>query len=133
MYRERSKFESEGARLVVVGNGQPWFIEGFREKTQYKGELYTDPSLESFKAMRLRKDLRSTLGLGVVRNAVKAYREGYRQTRVLGNPWQQGGVFVIDSDGNICYSYASERAGDHPPTHEILRALKSMAQAPADA
>jgi hypothetical protein len=118
---------------VVVGNGQPWFIEGFREKSQYKGEVYTDPSLASFKAMRLRRDLRSSMGLRVVRNAVQAYRDGYRQTKVQGDPWQQGGVFVIDSDGNICFSYASERAGEHPPTHEIVRALKSMAPAPVDA
>ena len=133
MYRERTKFESAGARLVVVGNGLPSFIEGFREKSQYHGELYTDPSRATFKAMRLRSDLRSTIGLRVVRNAVRAYREGYRQTKVLGDPWQQGGVFVIDTEGEIGFSYTSKRAGDHPPTFEILQALKEFVAVPADA
>ena len=133
MYRERTKFESAGSRLVIVGNGQPSFIEGFRATSQYQGELYTDPSRATYKAMRLRSGRRSTLGLRVVGNAIRAYREGYRQTEVLGDPWQQGGVFVIDTDGTVAFSYASARAGDHPPVIDILQALESIAPVSADA
>jgi hypothetical protein len=43
---------------------------------------------------------------------------------VQGDPWQQGGVFVIDATGRIRYSYVSRYAGDHPdpvPVVDILR------------
>ena len=37
-----------------------------------------------------------------------AYRDGYRQTRTRGDAWQQGGVFVIETGGEMVYAYPSE-------------------------
>tara|TARA_R110002096_G_scaffold42143_4_gene113662 strand:- start:90907 stop:91278 length:372 start_codon:yes stop_codon:yes gene_type:complete len=122
-------FESYGARLVVIGNGQPGFIQGFREKAKFDGELYTDPTLSSYRAMKLRRTLRSTLTLGTVRSAYKAYKQGFRQTSVRGDAWQQGGVFVVAKSGELAFSYASEHAGDHPPLRAIEEALRTIANA----
>lgn len=119
-------FESYGARLVVVGNGQPGFIQGFREKAKFDGELYTDPTLSSYRAMKLRRTLRSTLTLGTVRSAYRAYKQGFRQTGVRGDAWQQGGVFVVAKSGELAFSYASEHAGDHPPLRAIEEALSAI-------
>jgi hypothetical protein len=122
-------FESYGARLVVVGNGTPNFIQGFREKAEYDGELYTDPTLSSYRAMKLRRTLRSTMALGTVKSAYKAYKQGFRQTSVQGDAWQQGGVFVVAKSGDLVFSYASENAGDHPPVRAIEEALLTIAKA----
>ena len=47
LHRERESIRRAGAELVVIGNGAPHFIAGFREITGYDGPLYTDPSLAS--------------------------------------------------------------------------------------
>ena len=128
LHHESSTFENYGSRLIVVGNGKPWFIKGFREKASYDGEVYTDPTLSSFRAMKLRRTLRSTMVLGAVRSAYAAYRQGFRQTGVHGDAWQQGGVFVVAPSGELPFSYASEHAGDHPPVHAIVEALRAIAE-----
>lgn len=124
MHRERAQLESQGARLVVVGNGQPWFIKGFREKLGYEGEVYTDPTRASFQALQLRRGVRASLNRRALRKAFDAYRDGFRQTGTRGDPWQQGGVFVVDTEGTMRFSYASEHAGDHPPIPEIVHAIR---------
>ena len=45
LHRDIEQIHCKGAELYVIGNGTPNFIEGFREATNYKGPLYTDPSL----------------------------------------------------------------------------------------
>lgn len=123
LHRKQHEFEAKGARIVIVGNGQPWFIEGFREKSGFDGEIYTDPSLEVFSAFQLRRSKRSTFNLSTLRKAVSAYRQGFRQTNIRGDAWQQGGIFVIDAQGEIQFSYSSVHAGDHPPVRDLLAAL----------
>ena len=123
LHREEARWTQAGARLVVIGNGPPWSIKGFREKSGYDGALYTDPDRACYRSLELRRDLRTTFSLATVRSALRAYRQGFRQTSLHGDPWQQGGVFVIQQDGTIIYSQVSEHAGDHPSIAAIRAAL----------
>ena len=123
LHRRRDEIEAKGARIVVVGNGQPSFIEGFREKSGFDGEIYTDPTLETYRALKLRRSKRSSMCLKSIRKAFRAYRQGFRQDNVRGDPWQQGGVFVVKSGGDVSFSYPSEHAGDHPPVRALIAAL----------
>ena len=123
MQDAKPSIEAAGAQLVVVGNGKPMFMEGFRDKTGYQGRLYTDPSRATYRALRLRRGLRSAMNLHTVKRAFEAMRAGNRQTATRGDPWQQGGVFIIDTDGTMLYRYPSEYAGDHPPIAELVVAI----------
>ncbi|MBT8495661.1 MAG: hypothetical protein KJO07_21615 [Deltaproteobacteria bacterium] len=123
MQRATSRFQEAGARLVVVGNGRANFMEGFRDKSGYQGELYTDPSRATYRALRLKRGLRTAMNVKSVKRAYQAMRAGNRQTATRGDPWQQGGVFIVDRDGTIVYRYPSEFAGDHPPIDDIVAAL----------
>ena len=127
MQRATPRFLEAGARLVVVGNGRPNFIAGFRDKTGFEGPVYTDPSRASYRALRLRRGLRSAMNLQSAKKALEALRDGNRQTATRGDPWQQGGVFIIAGDGTIVYRYPSEFAGDHPPTEDIVAAIARTA------
>ena len=115
-------FQKLGLTLVVVGNGAPESIAGFRDKTGFRGALYTDPQLAAYRALKLSSGLRSNLNWRTMRRAIGAYARGNRQTwsKPLGKPWQQGGVFVVTKAGEIAYSYSSSFAGDHPPISELL-------------
>ena len=127
LHRASSRLEDAGGRLVIIGNGTPSFIEGFREKSGFQGPVYTDPSRRTYEALRLRRDIGSSLNLRSARRAFQAYRKGFRQSRTEGDAWQQGGVFVISGQGNIVFRYASEYAGDHPPVEPLVEALRQAA------
>lgn len=123
LHREQPRITEAGARLVIIGNGGPSFIEGFREKSGFQGEIYTDPGRRSYKALHLRRDLRAVLNPRAIPRAVEAYRNGARQSVTRGDNWQQGGVFVFSTSGEMLYSFRSQYAGDHPSIGHILHSL----------
>ena len=123
LHRERSRIEDAGANLVIIGNGAPTFIAGFRERSGYEGPIYTDPELVAYRALDLRRGARYAIGLKTMASAVSAYRGGFRQARTQGDAWQLGGVFVVSPAGALVFEYRSSHAGDHPPIDDIVAAV----------
>ena len=95
----------------------------FAEDFGLAGAVYTDPARVVYRVLGLKHRRADAMTLGALKNTWRAYKSGYRQTSVQGDPWQQGGVFVVDSQGRVKYGYASETTGDHPPLSEILDAV----------
>ena len=118
--------ERAGADLVVIGNGAPNFIAGFRDKSGYAGELYTNPDLSAYRELGLARGIARALDPRAALRAVAALRTGFRQSGVHGDAWQLGGVFVIRRGGAIAYAYRSRFAGDHPPVAAVLTAVESL-------
>ncbi len=112
-----------GAELVIVGNGTAYFASAFREDFGLEGPLLVDPELRAYRAAGLRRGRVEVLSPRLPRNAMRALRKGFVQRSVEGDPWQLGGVFVIQPGGRLTYAYRSREAGDHPPVDEILDAL----------
>lgn len=99
--------------LVIIGNGAPNFIEGFREATGYTGPIYTDPTLAVYKAAQLKRGAMTLLKLRAAAATVGALRRGFRQVGTQGDATQQGGVMVVAPDGRILYHHISEYPGDN--------------------
>ena len=114
---------ARGARLVVVGNGKPFHARGFLEDYPIDALVLVDPDLKAYAAAGLRRGKAITLGFAAIRNGLRAFKKGFRQTSVKGDPWQQGGVFVVRKDGEVVYSHISQAAGDHPEPRELLEAV----------
>jgi hypothetical protein len=125
LHRAQDRITAAGARLVLVGNGAPSFIAGFREETGVTGALYTDPTLATYRALELRRGVGGLLGRTWL-HAARAMRAGFRQGRIQGDAFQLGGVLVVRPDGAIVYRHPSAEAGDHPPVDELLRALGAV-------
>jgi peroxiredoxin len=117
-----------GAELVIVGNGRPEHAVDFRDAEHVECPLYVDPELRAYAAAGLRRGLRSSLAPGVLLRGVRALRDGMRQGATMGDPWQQGGVFVIRPGNRVDFSHVSEEAGDHPAVETILAALERSAR-----
>jgi hypothetical protein len=115
-------FKKMNVRIVVIGNGSPNFIEGFRNDTGYTGDLFTDPSLKSYQLLNFRNSVTSLLGFKTIKSALHAISTGYLQKGIQGDALQQGGVVVIDSDGEPVYFYADSEAGNHASLNEIIQA-----------
>ena len=114
-----------GAKLVVVGNGQPEQAEWFAEDTGFDGELYTDPTLETYNLLGMKSGMLTALNPVSTLRGMRAFAAGFRQTKTMGHALQQGGVIIVRPDGSIPYRYLSDSAGDHPDPQEILAVLRS--------
>lgn len=123
---ERGKdFSDAGARLIVVGNGQPRFVADFRRTTGYSGLLYTDPAREAYRACAFARGVGATVNPTTARHALRGLRAGFRQGRVQGDPWQQGGVLVMGPGDEVIWVERIRRAGDAIDLDAALDALRS--------
>ncbi|MBI3722574.1 AhpC/TSA family protein [bacterium] len=120
------KIGARGARAVVVGTGAPGFIAPFREATDFRGEIWTDPSRSVFEAAGFKRSAaRTLLHPGAALAGIRALTGGFRQGSTQGDPWQLGGVLVVRPPGELAWSHESRFAGDHPDAEALLAALVS--------
>lgn len=119
----RPRVEALGADLVVVGNGTPEMARYFRDERQPKVTMYVDPSLRVYKAAGLQRSLGSTLNRAALSASLRALAGGHFQGRTRGDPWQQGGTFVVFPGGEVRFRHISGFAGDHPDPERVIAAL----------
>jgi alkyl-hydroperoxide reductase/thiol specific antioxidant family protein len=124
LHREIDSIHAAGAEVHVIGNGAPMFIAGFREQTGWRGPVYTDPSLDTYRAAQLERGVTNTLDPRSLVGAFKAFRGGQRQGRTQGDAWQQGGTLVIATDGRVKFHHISKRPDDQSTATQILAALR---------
>jgi len=127
LHRDLDAIHSAGAEMIVIGNGTPNFMQGFRDETGWKGPLYTDPTLAVYKAAELKRGVTNTLDPRALAPTLGAFFRGGRQGKTQGDQWQQGGVLVISPAARVLFHHASGRPGDNAPGSAILAALRSAA------
>lgn len=84
--------------------------------------IYTDPTLQSFKAAGFNYGFRSLVNLNSLKNAINLYKNGHRQGAFdndTGIHWQLGGILVVKSDSTVGYHYISESLGDFSPENDF--------------
>ena len=122
---ELHQIENLGAKLVVVGNGKPHHARAFVEDENLSFPLYVDPELKAYELAGLRHGVAATFKLSSLGNALRAMKSGHMQSGLKGDPWQQGGVFVIrQPDPKVSLAYVSQTSGDHPSIETIVGALQ---------
>lgn len=124
----RARVRSLGAEIIVIGHGTVEQARAFRDGRDGRDgagpfPLFTDPTRQAYCAMDMRRGRRSVLTVGVLRRSLRAWRQGFRQSGVAGDPFQQGGVVIVAPTGLERYRFISREAGDHPPASSILAAL----------
>ena len=117
----------KAADVIVIGNGTPNFIEGFRETTGWRGPIYTDPSLAAYKAAGLKRGVLRTLDPRGALRGIRTLSRGIMQGRTQGDQWQQGGVLVVAPGDDVLWSHASDGPGDNASVDEILTAIATRA------
>jgi dehydrogenase/reductase SDR family protein 12 len=117
-----------GADLWIVGNGSAEFARTFREDLGIDATILVDAELRSYRAAGLRRGRVEILSPRMPLHAIRAFRDGHRQTGVQGDAWQLGGAFIIATDGRLLFHHESREAGDHPTPSEILSALRRNRQ-----
>lgn len=115
-------FEERHTQLVVIGNGAPHFVKAFREDTGFGGKLFTDPSLETYKVLNLKRSVGSLFGFKSMKEGIRAAASGYLQTSIQGDAMQQGGAIIAGPGDALRYFHRNAEAGDHPPIEDMLEA-----------
>ena len=112
-----------GAGLVYVGPVAPASAASFRQEHGLAAPVLSDAAAESFAAAEMRRGLRPMLSLRAVANGLRALRAGFRQRKVEGDPWQQGGVLVFAADGALLAQQRDVGVGDLLDVAAALRSL----------
>ena len=119
-----NEIHASGASLAFVGNGRPDMARHFAEKEVPGATVLTDPSLDTYRALGMRRGVAETLSLRSSVSAVGALLRGNMQTRTQGDPWQQGGLMVLDRQGRILFLQRNRDAGDRPDLDAALKTLR---------
>lgn len=118
VWSEREKYERNGAKLIFIGNGQPHFIDKFKEDLKLTSAVVlTDPSLISFQAAGFQRGFFKLVQPKSLINAAKLVANGHSQgtsSKETGSHWQMGGVLVINPQSQVLYHFISEALGDFP-------------------
>ncbi|NUN13310.1 MAG: redoxin domain-containing protein [Myxococcales bacterium] len=117
------QFAQAGAHLVAIGNGHTFMAQAFAKESNLPFPLYTDPSRAVYKLAGLKRNL--GLGFKTFKRALEAKRQGHYQTAVAGDPWQQGGVLVINQGGEIIYQHVDDGAGDSANPLDVLASIQN--------
>ena len=117
------QIEERGARLRVIGSGNPHHAGWFAERMRLAGAVFTDPARVAYRALGLKHGILRSVGPRTFGNALRAFNGGHRPATTQGDPWQQGGTLVVSQAGDLEYLHRSEVAGDHAPIADVLAAL----------
>ena len=118
------EIRAAGADLVFLGSGSPQMAADFRDRDVPGLTVLTDPSLETYRRLGMKRGVGATLGPRTWTAAARAVASGHMQKAPAGDAWQQGGLVVLARGGEIVYRRANRHAGDRPDLHAALRALR---------
>ncbi len=117
------RWQADGIRVALVGNGTRAFAQAFREDFELDCPVLIDPELVAYRAAGLRRGAEALLSRRLIGDALRARRAGAKQSGVQGDAWQLGGAFVFQQGGELLLAHRAESAGDHVDARSIDEAL----------
>ena len=127
MRRDHARFGDLSATVVAVGQGTAAQTRAFAHHLELPYLLLGDPERTTYAAYGLNiGTLRQLLGPAVIRVHLRGLLRGSRPGRIMGDPRQLPGAFVIDRSGVVRYAKAGKHAGDHASNAELLAAVAEV-------
>ena len=125
MRTREQELAAAGAHLLFVGTGLPAMAADFARTHAGPHPVFSDPARATFAAAGMKRSLWTTLHWRLVPNAWRALRRGFRQTKVQGDAWQQGGVLVFDAAGRVLHRQVDGAAGDALDLDAVVAAVRA--------
>ena len=129
MRLKKQHFDHAGAQVVLVGMGTPEESAAFGIKLDIPFPLISDPRRQLYQAFGLKQT--SALELvspSVFFKGIFAMTKGHGIGIPIGDVRQLTGVFIINTDGRIVYSYIASDPSDHPEPDTIINALNRSSE-----
>lgn len=125
LMKVKKKLDQAHVDLVAIGSGSPAQAKDFVRSFKFKGEMFVDPSLKTYRAFKLKRGLVPTLGPASIKRGLAAMGQGFRQGRSAGDLWQQGGMFVLGPGEQMLFAHRNRFAGDHADLDAVLEASQA--------
>jgi hypothetical protein len=122
--RHEGELAAANARLLFVGTGTPAMAADFAATHAGPHPVFSDVQRRSFQAAGLRRSIWSLLHPRMLWNLWRALRGGFRQGKVLGDAWQQGGVLVFAPDARMRHVEVDGVGGDQIDVAGVLAAVR---------
>ena len=116
-------------RTVFISNGAPLFIDAFVERfllADKPVDIVTDPTLASFRAAGMLRSWWATFGPRGIWDGIRATADGHVNRLGEGDNLQQGGIVLVDPEGQVAWYYRNLSTGGHPPSVEIIDAVMRL-------
>lgn len=113
---------------MAVTQGDPGQAQALCDRFQAPFPCLADPKRRGYREFGLKRGSMWQIMLSptVVARGLQAARKGHFVERVVGDPFLLPGTFIIDGEGIVRYARYARHSADHPPTDELLAALRGM-------
>lgn len=124
---EYERFTAAGGQVAVVTMGGPEQARQFREYYELPFLLLSDPEQVVYRAYHVpRGGLLSVAGPSMWAAGAKSLlNRGVG--KIVGDPYQLPGSFVIDRKGKIAFAHRGKTSADVPTNDELVAVLKGLA------
>ena len=123
---KKQHFDQASAQVILVGMGTPEESATFEKKFDIPFPLSSDPKRQLYGAFELKQvSALELLSPSVAFKGILAMTKGHTIGMPIGDVRQLPGVFIINTDGRIVYSYFASDPSDHPDPDTILEAVKT--------
>ncbi|MBY0414989.1 MAG: redoxin domain-containing protein [Bdellovibrionales bacterium] len=115
VWNMREAIQKTGTKIFFIGSGSPYLISQFKKDHNISGaQIFTDPSLSTFKASGLIHTNTAELDSNSIRAIKDLEAKGYSLKIIEndGDDTQLGGVVSIKPPGQVTYHFISEYIGD---------------------
>lgn len=124
MGHRMDEIEAAGSQLIAIGNGHAHWARRFIEEEGIDFPIFIDPGLRSYEHFGMKRGLGEVLGLKSLIHAGRALTSGHRQSDIRGDGLQNGGIVIVDENGDVVYSHIEEETGDLADLDEVMAALR---------
>jgi len=125
----KSRFDNIGAQIILVGMGDREQTEIFRRTFAPEFSIVCDPERRLYQAFGLKRaGLFQMASPSMFVKGMKALGSGVGMGLPQGDVLQLSGVFIIDTQGSVHFSYHAVNPADHPTPEELLSALSRIEQ-----
>jgi hypothetical protein len=116
---------AHGARILFVGSGTPAMATDFARAHAGPHPVLSDAGRAVFRAAGMRRGLLPMLRWRFLGNLWRAWRAGFRQGRLAGDPFQQGGVLVFGPGPALRLAQVDQAGGDEIDLAAVLAAVRA--------
>ena len=126
MRREQDGLKTAGLDVVLIGSGSPEQAETFRHDYEVPFPIVSDPDCLLYQKYGLKQiQLRDLFSPSMAVKIVKVLAQGYGHKS--GGPERQlGGVFIIDTGGNVRFAHRAVDATYNISPQEIIQAAAML-------
>jgi len=105
----------DGVTLLVLGSGTPKQARIVKDVVKFPGRILSDPERRAYRALGMRAGVWTTFNADGLQSAIQSVQSGNRIRLELipTDPFQQGGMLVLDDTARVALLHQDEFAGDH--------------------